>query len=318
MQDKIIAFLKERQGYVSGDQLAHRLKVSRQALWKHVQELRDAGYEIVAVPHLGYQLVSVPDRLFPPEVSVGLRTRCIGKKIYYFDKLSSTMDKAMQLGFEGAPEGTVVIAESQSGGRGRMGRAWASPKYKGIYLSLIIKPNIIPSQTPLLTLMTAVCVCEAIKHTTGLGAQIKWPNDILLSHRKVSGILTELKAELDAVSFVLIGIGVNVNSDKSALPEGATSLKEQLKTAVSRLALLTCLLESFEEHYFLFKKEGPDPILARWRAYALTIGKRVKVVYQKRHIEGEALDIDSDGGLLIRNDAGLIDKVTAGDLIHCR
>ncbi|RJO64507.1 MAG: biotin--[acetyl-CoA-carboxylase] ligase [Candidatus Omnitrophota bacterium] len=318
MQDRIISFLKEKEGYISGDQLAHRLKISRQALWKHVQELRDAGYEIVAIPHLGYQLVSIPDRLFPQEVHEGLHTHCIGKKIYYFDKLSSTMDEAMRLGFENAPEGTVVIAESQGCGRGRMGRQWVSPKYKGIYLSLIVKPNIIPSQTPLLTLMTAVCVCEAIRQTTGLEAQIKWPNDILLAHRKVSGILTELKAELDAVSFVLIGIGLNVNSERSVLPEGATSLKEQLKGAVNRLALLKYLLQSLEDYYFLFKKEGPEPILARWRSYALTLGKRVKVMYQRRHVEGEALDIDDDGGLLIRNDAGLIDKVTAGDVIHCR
>lgn len=318
MQDKIISFLKGKEGYVSGDQLAHRLGVSRQALWKHVQELRDAGYEIVAIPHLGYQLVSVPDRLFPSEIHEGLKTRSIGKKIYYFDKLSSTMDEAMQLGFENAPEGTVVIAESQSSGRGRMGRAWVSPKYKGVYLSLIVRPDIIPSQTPVLTLMTAVSVCEAITHTTGLEPQIKWPNDIILAHRKIGGILTELKAELDIVSFVLIGIGLNVNNDRGALPEGATSLKEQLKDTVNRVALARNLLQNFETSYLRFKKEGPEPVLERWRSYALTLGKRVKVMYQKRHIEGEALDIDNDGGLLIRNDAGLVDKVTAGDVVHCR
>ncbi len=192
MQDKILSFLRDKSGYVSGDQLSHRLGISRQGLWKHIQELKDLGYDIVAVPHLGYQLKASADRLFPSEINDNLKTKFIGKKIYYFDKVSSTMDKAMELGMKHAQEGALVLTEAQTKGRGRLGRCWSSPKYKGIYMSLILKPKILPSLAPILTLMAAVSICQAVKEITDLDAQIKWPNDILLQHKKLVGILTEL------------------------------------------------------------------------------------------------------------------------------
>jgi BirA family biotin operon repressor/biotin-[acetyl-CoA-carboxylase] ligase len=318
MQEKILDFLKRKQDYVSGDQLSQRLGISRQALWKHIQDLKEIGYDIVAVPHLGYKLILSPDRLFAFEITRDLNTQILGKKVTYFDSVTSTMNVALQLGIEGSPEGTLVIAESQTRGRGRLGRSWFSPKYKGIYFSLILKPKILPNFTSMLTLLCAVSICEAIKKITGLESQIKWPNDILISHKKVGGILTELKAEMDAVNFIIIGIGLNVNNDKKSLTSGATSLKEHKKESINRIGLLQEILRTMEANYLLFQKQGAKPILGKWREHNITLGRRVKVYVKNEYLEGEAFDIDTDGGLLIRKDSGVIEKVMSGDIVHCR
>ena len=318
MYEKIIDFLKKKQDYVSGDQISQRLGISRQALWKHIQELKDKGYEIEAVPHLGYKLMACADRLYEFEVSRELDTKFIGRKIYYFDALTSTMDEGVRLGLKQSPEGTVVLAESQTRGRGRLGRSWFSPKYKGIYLSLILRPKILPVNAPLLTLLAAVSICEAIKEAAGVSPQIKWPNDIFLANKKLGGILTELNAETDKINFLVIGIGLNVNNDKKALISGATSLKEHKNEDVNRISLLQNILRKIEVNYLLLQSKGGSLILEKWREYSITLGKRVKVYCQKRHIEGEAVDIDIDGGLLVRKDSGVVEKVMAGDVVHSR
>lgn len=319
MQDKILDFLKKGQdAYVSGDHISQRLGISRQALWKHVEGLRESGYDIVAVPHLGYRLISSPDRLFASEIERHLGTKAIGKKIHYFDAVSSTMNLAFELGLKDSPDGTLVLAETQTKGRGRLGRGWSSPKYKGIYVSLILRPKILPSAASLLTLLCAVSVCEAIKEITDLDTQIKWPNDILIRNKKVAGILTELNAEMDAVRFVVVGIGLNVNNDKKTLVASATSLKEQKKEDVNRIALLQEILRRIEAYYLSFEKEGGMAILEKWRHYSATLGRRVKIISDKARLEGVAMDIDTDGGLLIRRDSGLVEKIMAGDVVHCR
>ena len=322
MQGQILDFLRKKQGYISGDQISQRLGVSRQALWKHIQELKEAGYDIVAVPHLGYQLLSSPDRLFAFEVARDLDTQFLGKKIYYFDSLTSTMHTAMQLAIKGAPEGTLVLAESQTKGKGRLGRVWFSPKYKGLYFSLILRPKVSPHQASIITLLSAVGICEAIKEVAGIDIQIKWPNDLFLAHKKLGGILTELTASMDEVEFVVIGIGLNVNNDKKTLVSGATSLKEQKKDRekenINRIILLQEILRKIETNYLAFRQKGPRPIIEKWRQHNITLGRRVKVYCHKEHIEGEACDIDTDGGLLVRSDSGLMQKVMAGDVVHCR
>jgi BirA family transcriptional regulator, biotin operon repressor / biotin---[acetyl-CoA-carboxylase] ligase len=318
MKEKILDYLNKKHDYLSGDQISRHLGISRQGLWKHIQELKDSGYEIVAVPHLGYRLLSCPDRLFAFEITRGLNTKFIGKKIHYFDCLASTMDLAMQLGMQSAPNGTLVLAESQTRGHGRLGRSWFSPKYKGIYLSLILRPQISPAAAPILTLMSAVSICEAVNAVVGLDVQIKWPNDILIHNKKLAGILTEMNAETDKVNFVVIGIGLNVNNDKKSLIAQATSLKEQLGQGISRVTLLQELLRRIESNYLLLKDKGSQTIIDKWRYFSLTLGRRIKVYYQHKHIEGLAVDIDQDGGLLIRRDSGVISKVTCGDVIHCR
>lgn len=317
-QEKILDFLKKKHDYVSGEEISSHLNITRQALWKHIQELRDSGYDIVAVPHLGYKLISSPDRLTSYEVSHGLNTKLIGKKNHYFDTVSSTNDTALQLAMEGSPEGAVVIAESQTKGKGRLGRSWFSPKYKGIYISLILRPKILPNQAALLTLMCAVSICEAIKEKTDLTSQIKWPNDILIHHKKVGGILTELNAETDLSRFLVVGMGLNVNNDKKSIVSGATSLKEQKRQDINRLELLQEVLRKIEANYLAFQGNDGEFVIKKWREWNITIGKRIRVICQNQHIEGQAIDIDNDGGLLIRNDAGLVQKVMAGDVVHCR
>jgi len=318
VKEKILDYLKKEHEYFSGDEIAGRLGISRQGLWKHIQDLKDLGYDIVAVPHLGYRLESSPDRLFALEIAHGLNTKYIGRKIHYFDYLSSTMDLAMQLGIQTAPHGTLVLAESQTSGRGRLGRSWFSPKYKGIYFSLILRPKISPSASPMLTLLAAVSICEAIKKVAGLDAQIKWPNDVFCGNKKIAGILTEMNAEVDKVNFVVIGIGLNVNNDKKSLVAQATSLKEQAGQSISRILLLQELLRRIENNYFLLEDRGGQGIIDKWRSFSLTLGRRVKVYCQDKHVEGQAVDIDQDGALLIRKDSGLTQKVFSGDVMHCR
>lgn len=318
MQYKILDFLKKKQDYVSGDWISHCLGISRQALWKHIQEFKEAGYDIVAVPHLGYKLISSPDRLFPFEIGHEINTKFIAKKIYYFDTAPSTMDIAFQLGLKNAAEGTLVLAESQTKGRGRLGRNWVSPKYKGIYLSLILRPRLQPNQASMLTLLSAVSVCEAIKAAVGLDAQIKWPNDLLVHHKKLGGILTELSAETDQVRFAVIGIGLNVNNDKKNLISAAVSLKEQKKENINRIELLQEILRRIEGNYVFLQEKGAGVIIEKWREYNITLGRRIKVHHYKESVEGQAIDIDSDGGLLLRKDSGVIEKIMAGDVVHCK
>ncbi|MBM3251541.1 MAG: biotin--[acetyl-CoA-carboxylase] ligase, partial [Candidatus Omnitrophica bacterium] len=285
---------------------------------KHIQELRQDGYEIEAVPHLGYRLTGAPDKLFPDEIKFGLDTKIIGKDIYHYEVASSTMDIAFKLALDSSCQGTVVCAESQHQGRGRLGRTWLSPKSKGIYLSIILRPPVTPNETSKLTLLAAVAVSEAIREVSGIDCQIKWPNDILVNEKKVGGILTELNAEMDKVKFVVLGIGLNVNTRKISLPAKSTSLKEEKKELISRVELTKEILRKIDMLYSLFLKEGFVPIIEKWRQLSSTLGQRVKVSSQNKVIEGEALDIDQDGGLLIRKDSGFIEKIYAGDLTRLR
>lgn len=224
----------------------------------------------------------------------------------------------MQLGIKGALEGTLVLAETQTKGRGRRMRKWHSPKYKGIYLSLILKPKIALSQAPILTLLCAVSVCEAIKEITGLDTRIKWPNDILIANKKLGGILTEMDAETDGLRFVVLGLGLNVNNDKKTLIEGSTSLREQSGDVINRIDLLKALLVRIEKNYLNFQKKGSHAVTDKWREYNITLHRRVRVAAHKKQLEGQAIDIDDDGALLLRLDSGIIRKVTSGDVAYCR
>jgi len=318
MLNKILEALHKKNDYVSGEEISQGFLISRQALWKYIHELRELGYEIAAVPHLGYKLLASPDRLYSFEVKTGLDTRVMGREIRYYETIPSTMDMAMQLGMQGAPEGLVVVSEAQSKGKGRLGRMWLSPKFKGIYFSLILRPDISPRETPILTLMAAVSVCQAVKNITGLDADIKWPNDIILNNKKTGGILTELNAEMDKVFFVVIGIGINVNNDKKSLCEGAVSLKEYHKESVNRVVLFREILKRIETNYDNFRDHGGGDIIDFWKDHNITLGRRIKVLYQHKTIEGEAVDIDTEGGLLLRNDSGFVERIVSGDIVHCR
>ncbi len=316
MITQILQFLKKTDGYFSGEEISRRFRITRSAACKHIQELRHEGYEIIAVPHLGYRYVSAPDKLIPHEIQSHLGTNIFGRKIVCLDTLPSTMDEAFRLGLDGAVEGTVVCAEGQLKGRGRLGRGWTSPKGKGIYFSVILKPLLPPNEVASLTLLSAVALSEAIKESSGISALIKWPNDLLVNHKKLAGILIEMKGDLDRVRFVVIGIGLNVNTPLNLLPPQATSLKHELNKTFSRSEILKEILRSLERWYEIFKKKGFEPIHRRWKEYSCTLGERVRIADGQGVVEGMAIDIDDDGGLLIRRDTGLIVKRLTGDIVR--
>ena len=313
----IIRLLKENDdGYVSGEEISRQLNITRTGIWKHIQELRRRGYKVEASPHLGYRLTASPDKLFPWEICNGLNTTNIGTDFFYYDTVSSTMDEAFRRGVEGAPEGIVVCAESQSKGRGRLGRSWSSPKGKGIYLSVLVRPSVSPMEATKLTLLSAVALCEAVRRSTGIEAAIKWPNDLLVKQRKLAGILTELSAEVDRVNFVVIGIGLNVNALMGQLPPQATSIKMEAGRSFSRPEIVREILRSLDGWYVRWLDEGDVPILQRWKELSSTLGKNVRVLEGKTPCEGEAVDLAPDGGLLVKLADGTIVKKMSGDVVQ--
>lgn len=318
IQEQIVHFLKHSQGYLSGEEISRSLNISRAAIWKYIQELRKDGYEIEAVPHLGYKIVDVPDKLLAQEVQFELQTKILGSKFFYHETLVSTMDEAFRLGMEGAPEGAVVCAETQTKGRGRLGRSWSSPKYKGIYSSIILRPRLSAADLSKLTLLSAVAVAEAVEKVSGVQAMIKWPNDLLVKNKKLAGILTELRAEVDQMKFVVIGLGININNSGAQLIEGATSLKNEAGQTFSRVEVLREILRAFERWYVRCNKEGFDELFKAWKERSATLGKRVRITDPASIVEGVAVDLDSDGGLLIRQDSGVVVKKLAGDVVQLR
>ena len=319
METKILKlFRKTPSGFLSGEDISSKLDISRSAVWKHIEKLRTLGYEFDAVPHLGYRLSKVPDKLYSYEIESLIKTHSIGKEVIYYDTIDSTNTAAYNLAKQGAKEGTVVVAEKQTKGRGRLSREWVSPKQKGIYFSVILRPEITPFQAPKMTLMAAVSVALAIRETTGAQALIKWPNDILLNGKKIAGILTEMEAEPDSIKFLILGIGINANTKSSELPKGASSIHSETDKKVSRIELLRNTLKRLEEHYSLFKREGFSPIKKEWTNLSATLGRRVRATCMHKKIEGEAVDIDSDGALKIRLDNGFHEKVMAGDILLLR
>lgn len=319
MDEDILQLLKKDPSlFISGEELSHRLKVSRTAIWKRIRNLRSLGYEIEASTRSGYRLVRSPDLLTPAEVKPSLKTRWMGKAIHYFPRLDSTNIKAYDLANRGAEEGEVVIAESQEKGKGRLGRNWFSPPYLNLYLSVILRPKIPPHQASLITLMAAVATAEAIEKFSNLRPLIKWPNDILLGGQKVAGLLNEIQSETDRIHFVILGIGVNLNVDKRMFPREirsiATSMKQETGQAISRKDFLSSLLNQLEAWYTLYLREGDEVILNAWRALAQIKGKPVRVTSFGEMLSGIAVDIDSDGALLLKTKDGKTKRVVAGDV----
>ena len=320
MTGDILKYLREKE-YVSGEVLARKLKISRVAVWKQIQKLKDMGYKITSDQNLGYCLVSHPDLLIPQEVQRGLSTTYIGKKIYYFPELESTniaaKEKALHRA-EGMSEGTLIIAERQSAGKGRLGRKWFSPA-GGIWLSIILYPQLSPSYISRITLMTAVAVVKAIKVCTQIESQIKWPNDVLINEKKVCGILTEMSAELDIINWVVVGIGINANIDILDFPKNiqknTTSLKETSGKEISRVKLVQTFLQEFEKYYEKLKKKGFSSILKEWKLYSHTLGKKIRVDIGERIITGEAIDINESGALILKKEDGELIKIISGTIL---
>jgi BirA family biotin operon repressor/biotin-[acetyl-CoA-carboxylase] ligase len=323
MDEEVLRLLREHPSdFLSGEEISHRLKVTRTAVWKRMKGLRALGYEIEASTRSGYRLIRSPDLLTPSEIKPILKTKWMGKTIHYFPTVDSTNSKAYQLALNGAEEGEVVIAESQEKGRGRLGRNWFSPPFLNLYLSIILRPKIPPHQAPLITLMAAVATADAIRKFSGLAPSIKWPNDILLRNRKIAGLLNEIHSEMDRIHFVILGIGINLNMDAKMFSKEirnvATSLKREMGEMISRKDFIQKLLQELEDWYTIFLKEGSAPVLEAWRKWAQIKGKPVKVTSFGETLVGVAVDIDSDGALILETKNGERKRVVAGDIEYLR
>ncbi|MBP2662521.1 MAG: birA [Firmicutes bacterium] len=316
MRTAILELLKRNGGeYISGEELSRNLNVSRTAVWKHIRALKQAGYDIEAHSRLGYALRQNTDRLLPDEIRVQLTSTILGQEIHYFSEVDSTNTEAKKLAANGCPEGTIVVAEAQSTGRGRLSRGWFSPFGQGIWLSVVLRPPFGPMDAAKCTLMAAVGVNRAINAVTGIGCGIKWPNDILWNNRKVVGILTEMSAEMDVINYVVIGMGINVSIEEfpDEFAASAVSLSVAAGRSISRVKLLTTILAELENAYILVKKSGFAPVLAAWRQESITLGQQVKVQGFERSFTGLAVDIDADGALLVKTSQG-VERVVAGDV----
>lgn len=316
MRTAILELLKQHAGqYISGEELSRKLNVSRTAIWKHIRTLKQSGYDIEAHSRLGYALRQNTDKLLPAEIKEQLTGSVFGQEIHYFDEVDSTNNEAKMLAANGCPEGTIVVAEAQTGGRGRLARGWFSPFGKGIWLSVVLRPPFSPMDAAKCTLMAAVGVNRAINAVTGADCGIKWPNDILWNDRKLVGILTEMSAEMDMINYVVIGMGINVAIDEfpNELAATATSLSIATGRSISRVQLLAAVLAELENSYLLVKKTGFAPVLAAWRQESITLGRQVNVQGIDHSFTGMAVDIDADGALLVKTPQG-VERVVAGDV----
>lgn len=312
------AFSNSEEEFLSGQHIAELIGCTRTAVWKHMEELRKEGFELEAVRRKGYRILKVPEKITANEISLGLLTKRLGHYIHYEETVDSTQKIALKLSLEGAPEGTVVIAEEQVSGRGRMDRQWYSPKYSGIWMSIILRPNLQPQKAPQLTLIAAVAVVQAIEELTSLHPQIKWPNDILLNGKKITGILTELQAESDRINSVIIGIGMNINQDKKSYPEElrsiATSLFIETGEKINRAEMVRTVLWNLENLYNLYMSEGFYPIKVFWESYAVSIGKMITARMLNGNIHGKALGITDEGVLMLQDNIGKIHYVYSADI----
>jgi len=317
---QILAALRAAgDGAISGAELSQKLGLTRAAIWARVAELRRLGYEIEAGPHLGYRLLSTPDVLHADDLLTRLgETRVVGRDLRVFQETTSTNDVIEKLARDGVKEGVVVFAESQTKGRGRLGRKWLSPSGKGLWFSVLLRPNLRPTEATRLTVAAATALRRAIQKETALAPEIKWPNDLMLGGRKVAGILTEMSAELDQIKYLILGVGVDVNLAAREFPTElrklATSLKIEAGRAIARPALATAILRELDRDYARICAGGFAAVADEWEQHCATLGQRVVIQVGARKLQGRAESLDDDGALLLRTEHGHLERVTGGDV----
>jgi|Deesub1362A_J573_1020465.scaffolds.fasta_scaffold00112_90 BirA family biotin operon repressor/biotin-[acetyl-CoA-carboxylase] ligase len=318
MKAAVLELLKKNpESYVSGSEISRTLDISRTAVWKHIRALREEGYRIESRSRRGYRLRGVPDLLIPEEVRAGLTTRFCGRTYYHYPLLASTNDRAKELAWQGAPEGTTVLAEEQSGGRGRLGRSWHSPR-GGLWFSVVLRPALPPVRAPEATFVAAVAGTDVLRtclETDEIG--IKWPNDFVWRGKKLGGILTELSGELDRINHLVVGIGLNVNLDPGAFPAPlsgtVTSVQEIRGRPVSRANYLRRILTALERWYLVWLADGFAPVLAAWKRYNACLDRNLRVSTPEGELAGRAVDVDRDGALLL-DLGGEIRRIVTGEL----
>lgn len=317
MKSEILRILKNSTDYVSGQELCNLLGVSRTAVWKVMNQLKEEGYQIDSVSKKGYRLLESPDILSKEEIKSQMETVSLGTEVVYLDAVDSTNTYAKSIADNGGIHGTLVVAGMQTVGKGRRGRTWVSPKDTGIWMTLILKPDMKPVGASMLTLVAGLAVARAITQETGEECQIKWPNDIVMNGRKVCGILTEMSTEFDYINHVVVGIGINANIREfpEELQQTASSLLLESGHAVHRAKLIARVMKEMESCYEIFlRTQDMSALMAEYNERLVSLDKEVVILRGNDRIEAVSLGIDKEGELLIRTRDNHIEKVVAGEV----
>lgn len=317
MKAEILKMLRESGGYLSGQQICDRFQVSRTAVWKVINQLKEEGYQIEAVRNKGYRIVECPDAVNKEAVKSYLKTAWAGRKLYHYEETDSTNTQAKRLGEEGAPHGTLVVAGRQSAGKGRRGKMWMSPPGSSIYMSILLRPQLSPDKAPMLTLVMAYAAALAIQDQENIRVKIKWPNDLVLNKKKICGILTEMSAEVDYINYVVIGIGINANTEffPDELSGQATSLRLESGEPVCRARLIAGVMERLEQCYEAFLKAGDlSPFAEGYNEILVNCGREVRILEPGRERNGISAGIDNSGRLLVEYGDGTTEAVFAGEV----
>ena len=316
MTQKILNILKNNKDFISGEKIAKTLKISRAGVWKNIKKLKDMGYNIISTTNRGYLLIDDNELFNKLEIEKEINTVYLGRKIYFFDEITSTNDYAKELANDNLEEGTLVVANCQTKGKGRLDRSWVSDKNDGIFLSLILRPNIELFNIMQITLLAGICVCNAIKSLTELDAKIKWPNDIIINNKKVCGILTEVSAQIENVSYLILGIGINVNNKNFDinLENKATSIFLETDKFIKRQNLIGHFLKEFEDKYSIYKKEKDFTIfLEEYKNLCINLQKEAKVTYKGKEITGKVIDISNLGEIILKTEENIL-KIVSGEV----
>jgi len=320
MKDEILKeLINNKNGYLSGQELSNKLGISRTAIWKHINKLKEEGYIINSVTNKGYILVEAPDILHPVEIKELLNTNFIGKEIIYLNSVDSTNNYGKKMAENDFTDGTVIIAEEQTSGRGRLGRHWISPKGKGIWMTIMLKPDIKPDQASQITLIAAMAVLKGIKAICDMDTMIKWPNDIVLNGKKICGILTEMSGEIERINYLCVGIGINVNSEESDFTDKAIDIATSIKIAkgvkVERKKLIARILDYFESYYSTFLIKGSLKFMMdEYKRSLANIGKEVILIGKDGEILAKAEDVTAEGHLVVRLGDGTLMEVSSGEV----
>lgn len=315
-RDKILSLFRSNPDvFVSGQEISQSLNISRAAVWKQVELLRDQGFEIEAQRSKGYRLVDGPDLLIATDIEAGLDCQFIGTSLVCLPEIDSTNARVRQLAEQDAAEGTVVIADRQSAGKGRLGRRWESPSAVNLYCSILLRPQIPVQQAPQLTFLSAVAVAETLKQRYQLSVKVKWPNDVLVSGKKIAGLLNEMNAETEQIHFVILGIGVNLNMTADQFPKElnypATSVLLERGEEIDRVAFIREFLQRIDRYYAEFLQDGFGPIRRRWEALCDLMNQRVQI---DQGLQGTVVGLDTDGALRLQLDDGRVERIIAGDV----
>lgn len=317
MKKEILALLKNQSGYVSGQDICNRLGVSRTAVWKNINALKSEGYQIDSVNNRGYKLLEEPDRIDEAGLRPYLNTKWLGKHIFYEPEMDSTNIQAKRLGENDAKQGTVVITEHQTAGRGRRGKNWVSPVGVNCYFSILLRPDVLVDRASMITLVSALALAKAIKKMTNLDTMIKWPNDVIAGGKKLCGILTESSTDLEYINYVVVGIGININ--QTDFPEEirnvASSIRLETGVRVNRAELLAVFLNEFERYYEIFlETEDMSKLAEEYNLLLVNRGKEVKIVEQDKERVLTAVGIDDKGGLLVKDGKGNMETIISGEV----